>query len=208
MSSSESSHGVNVGYDVNRKPAEHYNPILVEVLPHERRARHPYQVAVMMWMLTTAVSQLGFGLTPNSSLNLLPPDQVAWLNYWCLGASLAGLAAMFIPERIIRWQCRLRARCWRRVLRVDFDATWVRLIDEAASHMALIFAWASYFITTTAVAGFANGLGYGSGGALCLCIAAMWRFGQIAHTGAVPLLRRHQVHAVTGSETLGQSKGG
>lgn len=204
-----------------RKPdAEHYNPILISVLPRERRARHPYQVGVMCWLILMSASQLAFGLAPNSSLQTLPMDQVIWLNYWCLFAGIAGLLAAVIPERVVRLGRRFRSRLWGRVLparllihgrrlRVDFDATWLRLIDEGACHAALVFAWASYFVVVSDSLGLVNGLSFGSGAALCLCGAAAWRFGQIARTVYVPIFKREEPAAIaSSSEVIGQGKGG
>lgn len=177
-------------------PDVHYNPILITVLPRERRARHPYQVAVMGWMITIGLSQLLFGLSGTSSLRGVPADQLQVLNWYLIIAGAGGLLATLIPERVVQWGF------------VDFDATWIRLIDEAASQVLLIFVWASYFVSVVSTLGFTTGVTFGSGAAAWLGGAAAWRFCQIAWTVARATFLQPKDSALVGAETMGIGKGG
>jgi hypothetical protein len=181
--------------------ADHYNPILITVLPRERRARHPYQVAVMGWMLSMGLSQLLFGISKSSSLNGIPIEQVQVLNWYLIIAGASGLLATVIPERVIRWG-------WRSWVRVDFDATWLRLITESASQALLVFVWAAYFVAVTGALGFTTGLTFGSGGALWLGLAAAWRWCQIGWTIARATFLQPRDSAIVGAEIIGIGKGG
>lgn len=174
----------------------HYNPILITVLPRERRARHPYQIAVMLWMITIGLSQLIFGLSESSSLRGVPNDQLQVLNWYLIIGGTGGLLATVIPERVVRWGF------------VDFDATWIRLIDEGASQVLLVFVWASYFVAVTGTLGFTTGLTFGSGAAVWLGLAAGWRFCQIAWTVARATFLQRRDSALVGAETMGIGKGG
>jgi hypothetical protein len=50
---------------------QHYNPLLITVLPKERRSRHPYQLGAMMCLLTLGARNLIIGTVPSSSVNQL-----------------------------------------------------------------------------------------------------------------------------------------
>lgn len=150
---------------------EHHNPILITVLPQERRARHPYQVCVMMILITLAGSQLWVGPQASSVAAGLPTEQLAALNWFCLFAGLAGIAAAIIPERVVRLMRRF-----------EFDATWVRLITEGAGQLALLFVWLIYLVAVLRSLPLLEGLSLGSAAAGWLAIAAGWRFMQIAMT--------------------------
>jgi hypothetical protein len=100
----------------------HYNPLLITVLPKERRARHPYQLAAMVCLATLGAWQLVIGTVAISSVNVLDRGAFLLLNGVCILAGAAGIAAAFIPERIVH----VRIRFWRWVLRTEFDATYFR----------------------------------------------------------------------------------
>lgn len=147
-----------------------YNPIWVTVLPRERRARHPYQLCVMLLLITVGLSQALVGPVNNSSLNSLPSGQAALLSWFCVYAGCAGVIAALIPERVVTW--------WR----WQFDATWLRLILEFAAHALLVFVWAAYLVAIIGAAPFLQGLSLGSGAAGFLGVAAVWRCVQILWT--------------------------
>jgi hypothetical protein len=87
----------------NSERPQHYNPLLVTVLPAERRARHPYQLGVMMCLLTLGAWQLIIGPAFTSSVNLLNTDTFRLLNWVCIWGGSTGLLAAIVPERIVRW---------------------------------------------------------------------------------------------------------
>ena len=147
-----------------------YQPLWVTVLPRERRARHPYQLCVMLLLITVGASQLVFGPVTASTLNYLPNGQAAMLSWFCIIAGVSGLGAAVIPERLVT------VRCW------EFDATWARLWVELAAHGLLVFVWASYFIAIALSRPFVEGLSLGTGAALWLGIAAITRCIQIVGT--------------------------
>lgn len=147
-----------------------FQPIWVTVLPRERRARHFYQLCVMLLLITVGVSQLMIGPVDGSSLNDLPAGQAALLSWFCVFAGTAGLSAALIPERVVTW------RRW------EFDATWARLWVELAAHGLLVFVWASYFSAIVMVYPFVTGLSLGTGAAIWLGVAAIGRCCQILWT--------------------------
>lgn len=153
------------------QPGLHYNPLLVTVLPLERRARHPYQLCVMLLLITLAVSQIILGPPRNSSVAALGPDTQSLLNWFCIAAGLAGVMAAVIPERIIR---PFRS--------LAFDATYIRLWEELGSHLFLLFVWAALLITILNSYPFLQGLTVGTAAAFWLGVAAAWRVAQIIAT--------------------------
>jgi hypothetical protein len=180
----------------------HYNPVFVTVLPHERRARHPYQFWIMVALLVMPLSQIILGLPDTASVKALPPEQVMAVNVVCMIAAATGIYAAFIPERIIR--------LWR----FDFDATWSRLVLELAGQVFLMFIWVVYVVTIFSVYplwtkdGFiTGGLTMGGGLAFFLGVAASHRSAQIILT-LVEAFRGHKQSAIVGIDTLKQSKGG
>lgn len=170
----------------------HYNPLFVTVLPPERRARHPYQLCVMLMLITLAISQMVLGPPSNSSVRVLPQDTQNLLNMFCLAAGIAGVAAALIPERIVRV-----FRC------CEFDATWFRLGEELGSHLFLLTIWVSYIIAILNVASFAEGLSLGSAAAFWLAVAAAWRVIQIVATlRRAGVFNRNKPTAIVGTDTI------
>lgn len=153
----------------------HYNPLLVTVLPKERRARHPYQLSAMVCLLTLGGWQLAFGAAPVSSMGTLDNTAFYFLNWVCILAGTAGIAAAFIPERIVH----LRIRVWRRILHTEFDATYFRLWEEFGAHILLFTIWLSYGQTVWANYGLAKGYSLGLAAAICFGGAAVWRIIEI-----------------------------
>lgn len=155
----------------------HYNPVFVTVLPHERRAKHPYQFWIMVALVVMPLSQLILGLPNTSTIKALPEVQNYAVAITCLVCGLTGIYAAYIPERIVRW--------WR----FDFDATWSRLIGELAGQVFLVFIWTVYVVTIFSAypiytrEGFQQGgLTLGGGLAAFLGIAAFHRSAQIIGT--------------------------
>jgi hypothetical protein len=159
-------------------PPEHYNPLLVTVLPKERRARHSYQLAAMFCLMTLGLWQLVIGTTPTSSVNTLDVSAARFLNIVCVVAGSAGILAALIPEHVMRHRLRL----WRWVLRVDFDATYFRLWEEMGSHLLLLTIWFSYAQTVWATYGIVKGYSLGLAAALWFGGAALMRAVQIMLT--------------------------
>lgn len=161
--------------DASGEP-QHYNPLLVTVLPPERRARHPYQLAAMLCLLSLGAWQLAIGTQPSSSVSLLDQGAASLVNWVCVLGGAAGVFAAFVPERIVHW--RICIRRWV-VLRYDFDATWLRLWEELGCHLMLSTVWASYGLTVWESFGFIKGYSYGLAAALCFGGAAVARAAQI-----------------------------
>lgn len=161
----------------------HYNPLLITVLPKERRSRHPYQIAAMLTLFSLGVWQEVVGQSAVSSTQVLDPLTFSLLNWVCILAGLAGLAAAVIPERIVRF----RIRVWRRILRTEFDATYFRLWEELGCHLLLLSVWAAFGQTIWANYGIVKGYSLGlaaalmfGGGALARAVQiflTMWRAG-------------------------------
>lgn len=149
----------------------HYNPVLITVLPHERRARHPYQLCIMFCLITLSASQLIFGPPATSAVHVVDTDTQTLLNWCCLLAGCAGVVTAYIPERVV-------------VLfkRFDFDATWLRLWLELSAHMMLFTIWVAFTIIVFSIAPFVDGLTLGSAAGAWLAIASAWRVCQIGST--------------------------
>ena len=58
--------------------------VLLTVLPKERRARHPYQLCMMLALITLSVSQLIIGPAPNTAITALTRAQQDQLNWYAL----------------------------------------------------------------------------------------------------------------------------
>lgn len=157
---------------------QHYNPLLVTVLPKERRSRHPYQLGAMVCLFTLGLWQLVVGATPAAAVNTLDHSSAELLNWVCIVAGAAGVAAAVIPERIVR----LRFKVWRWILRTEFDATYFRLWEEFGCHMLLLSVWLAYGQTVWANYGVAKGYSLGLAAAVWLGSAALFRAGQIMLT--------------------------
>jgi hypothetical protein len=162
---------------VTRLP-EHFNPLLVTILPKERRARHPYQLGAMLCLLSLGLWQLIIGAAPVSSMGTLDSTAFYLLNWTCILAGTAGLLAAVIPERIVR----LRIQFWRWVFRTEFDATYFRLWEECGAHLMLFTIWLSYGQTVWVNYGLYKGYSLGLAAAACFGGAALWRAFQILHT--------------------------
>lgn len=148
-------------------------PIVVSVLPKERRARHPYQLCMMLALMTIGLSQLLIGPPPTSAVTRLAQSDQNMLNLFCLFAGGAGVAAAIIPEKVIRWGFRRRH---------EFDATWIRLWEELGCHGLLFFVWAAYLVTISLAVPLRVGLSLGTGLVFWLGVAAAWRVVQIGWT--------------------------
>lgn len=176
---------------------EHYNPLLVTVLPKERRSRHPYQLAAMLCLFTLGAWQLAIGTVPNASINQLDLTAFNFLNWVCVLAGLAGVAAAFIPERVVRM--RLRVRGWQ-LLKVDADATYFRLWEEFGAHLMLFTIWLSYGQTVWVNYGPARGYSLGLAASICFGYAALHRAWQIIRTlQQAGVFNRHTPSAIVGS---------
>lgn len=160
------------------KPPEHFNPLLITVLPKERRARHPYQLAAMICLLSLGVWQLVIGAAPVSSMGTLDNTAFYLLNWVCIISGAAGLLAAVIPERIVR----LRIRFLQWVFRTEFDATYFRLCEECGAHLMLFTVWLSYGQTVWANYGLYKGYSLGLAAAVCFGSAALVRAFQILLT--------------------------
>lgn len=156
----------------------HYNPLLITVLPKERRSRHPYQLAAMACLFSLGAWQLVIGPTAVSSVNVLDPAALAILNCVCILAGLAGLAAAVIPEHIVH----IRIKIWRWILRTEFDATYFRLWEEFGCHCMLASVWAAYGQATWANYGLVKGYSLGLAAAIFFGAAAIGRAVQIILT--------------------------
>lgn len=180
----------------------HYNPMFVLVLPKERRAWHPYQLWIMVCLLVMPTSQLILGIPPQASTQTIPEGQAVAVNVMCVIAATAGLYAAIIPERVVHW------------FKLSFDATWTRLIVEAASHGLLAFIWASYcaiifaaYPIWTREGYLTGGVTLGGGLAFFLGMAAAHRFLQILLT-VVPLLGSKTQAVVIGESEMEQAADG
>jgi hypothetical protein len=157
---------------------EHYNPLLVTVLPKERRARHPYQLGAMVCLLTLGAWQLIIGTVPTASVNQLDATAFYLLNWVCIVAGTAGVLAAVIPERILR----LRLKFWRWLWRTEFDATYFRLWEEFGCHAMLFTVWLSYGQTVWDTFGLAKGYSLGLAASMWFGAAALVRSVQILLT--------------------------
>lgn len=155
----------------NESGREHFNPLLVTVLPKERRARSPYQFMVMVCVFTLGIWQLTIGPVPISAVNLLDEAAYGMLNAVSVLAGLAGIAAAYIPERIIEF------RIGRKPIVVD--ATYFRLWLEFGCHALLLVIWVIYTQVTWAGYGLIKGYSIAIAASLCLGTAAVWRIIQI-----------------------------
>jgi len=152
-------------------PREHHPPVLLTVLPPERRARHPYQFCPMVGLIALSLYQLVFGPVPSAAITALGQGSQNMLNWYALFGGGAGVASAFIPERIVDWHLRRRT--------YQIDATWIRMWVEVGCHGLVFFVWLSYLITIWNKVPFVQGLTLGSVLAMCLMVAALWRAGQI-----------------------------
>jgi hypothetical protein len=176
----------------------HYNPLFVTILPRERRSRHAYQLCIMAALITVSLSQLILGAIPGASIRGLNDPVQVMLNWFCLIGGFAGILAAFIPERIVRWSMGFR----RFRINADFDATYFRLWEEFGSHVLIATVWASYFITITMSVGIVHGLTIGTGLALWLIVAALWRAGQIGRTLHRARTFSHVPSAIVGADQI------
>lgn len=172
----------------------HRTQVFLTILPNERRSRHPYQLCMMLALITVGVSGLLVGPPPTSAITNLPQSSQDMLNWVCIYGGLAGVAAAFIPERIIQFKIRQR--------QYDFDATWTRLWEELACHGLLLFVWLSYLVTILAAVPFRVGLSVGTGLVFWLGVAATWRCCQIAWTIKRAVLDPPGPAGVIGSDEL------
>lgn len=154
---------------------EHYNPLLITVLPKERRSRHPYQLGAMMCLLTLGAWQLVIGAQVSSAVNQLDVTAYRLLNWVCVVGGIAGIIAAVIPERVVGWTWR----AWRWVWRADFDATYFRLWSEFGCHFMLFTVWLSYGQTVWVNFGLAKGYSFGLAAAFWFGGAALVRALQI-----------------------------
>ena len=144
--------------------------VLLTVLPKERRARHPYQLCMMLALITLSVSQLIIGPAPNTAITALTRAQQDQLNWYALVGGCAGVLAAVIPERVLHFG------------RHRFDATWCRLWVELACHGLLFFVWMTYLVAIVQRVPLVVGFTLGTGLVLGLAIAAAWRCVQILWT--------------------------
>lgn len=175
---------------------EHYNPLLVTVLPKERRARHPYQICAMLALFATGLSQQLLGTLSGASAAQLDPHLLIALNWFCILGGAAGTAAAFIPERVVRW-----FNGW------EFDATYWRLWEELGSHVLTGTVWASYFVTISNALGI-RGLSVGSAAGLLFTVAAIWRSAQIVYTMVKAGVFSRRNTAIIGIDTIKQQASG
>jgi cytochrome c biogenesis protein CcdA len=157
---------------------QHYNPLLVTVLPKERRSRHSYQLGAMMCLFTLGLWQLVVGAAAASSINTLDRASADLLNWVCIVAGGAGVLAAVIPERIVR----LRLKVWRWILRTEFDATYFRLWEEFGAHLLLLSVWMAYGQTVWTNYGLVKGYSLGLAAAVWFGWAALARAWQIMLT--------------------------
>lgn len=174
--------------------SEHFNPLLVTVLPQERRARHPYQICVMGLLFTLGLYQITVGAVPISAVNLLDEFAYLLLNWVSMLAGAAGMVAAFIPERVVR------PRLFGKVF--AFDATYTRLWLEFGAHALLLAVWSTYAQAAWASYGPAKGYGLGLAIGLWLGAAALCRIIQILLTmhRARTFTRRHT--AIVGKDQI------
>lgn len=152
----------------------HYNPLLVTVLPKERRARHPYQLAAMGMLFSLGLWQLLIAPLPTSAVNVLDVKAYFLLNVFSVAGGAAGIFAAWVPERIV---C-IRLFRWD----YDFDATYWRLGAEFGSHFVLFTVWLSYGVAVWQWFGLVKGYSVGLAAAIWLGGAALGRCTQIVWT--------------------------
>lgn len=190
------------GSDMTDLPdPQHYNPLLVTVLPKERRARHPYQLAAMGCLFSLGLWQLAFGTLANASVNVLETDTLRLLNWVYLMAGAAGLLAAVIPERIVR----LRLKLYQRVWRTEFDATYFRLWEEIGCQLLLVTVWVSYGQTVWMSYGLVKGYSFGLAAAIWFGLAALARAVQIFLTMWRARTFHRDPSAIVGEQTLGDN---
>lgn len=177
---------------------EHYNPLLVTVLPKERRSRHSYQLAAMMTLLTLGAWQLAFGAQALSAMSSLDSATFIFMNWVCIVAGTAGLAAAVIPERIVD----VRIRFWRKVLRTEFDATYFRLWEEFGAHLLLLAVWIAYGQVVWDGYGIIKGYTIGLAAAIWFGLAAAIRAVQIWFTLYQAGTFHRSATAIVSAETL------
>lgn len=149
----------------------HYNPLLITVLPKERRARHPYQLGAMLCLLTLGAWQLIIGTSQVSPVSQLDSEALRLLNWICVWGGAAGVIAAIVPERIVHWGW---GKCG-----IDWDATYFRLWEELGSHLLLLSVWFSYGVTVWASYGLGKGYSLGLAAAIWFGAAALVRAVQI-----------------------------
>lgn len=147
--------------------------VLLTVLPKERRARHPYQLCPMFALIFLSAWQLFVGPVPTTAITVLSQHNQDLLNWYALFGGLAGVAAAFMPERIVRWRVRREHK---------FDVTWFRLWIELGCHGLLFFVWASYMVAISVKVPVIDGLTLSSVLVLSMAVAAVWRSAQILWT--------------------------
>jgi hypothetical protein len=103
-------------------------------------------------------------------VNLLDQQAFNLLNWVCITGGTAGIAAAFVPERIVRWYT------------AEFDATYFRLWEEFGCHGMLFTIWLSYGMTVWASFGFVKGYSFGLAAAIWFGGAAVARATQIMLT--------------------------
>lgn len=180
----------------------HYNPLLITVLPKERRSRHPYQLGAMLCLLTLGAWQLAFGTVAAASVNALDHDTFLLLNWVYVLSGAAGVAAAFIPERIVR--INLRFHRWL-LYRTEFDATYFRLWEEFGCHLMLFAVWVAYGQTVWVSFGLIKGYSFGLAAAVWFGFAALLRAVQIVRTLWDSRTFHRDPSAIVGEQTLGQA---
>lgn len=180
---------------------KHYNPLLITVLPKERRSRHPYQIAAMLTLLTLGLWQVAFGAAAISTVDVLDETAYQLLNCVCALAGGAGIAAALIPERIVRLQLPLRF--FNRTFKTEFDATYFRLWEEFGCHILLLSIWAAYGQTIWDAYGLVKS--YSLGLAFCVMFggAAIARAVQIFLTMWRARTFHRDATAIVSTKTLG-----
>lgn len=171
-------------------------PLFLTVLPKERRARHPYQLGAMLMILSVGLSMLTVGPAINSSLNLLPAGQIEYLAVCCIVAGCAGIAAAFIPERVMRF------RKW------EVEMTWMRLWVEFGCHGLLVFVGLSFGASIYMAFPFWQGVSLGLGAAMFFTGAGLTRCIQILWTIKKAVVDPPRDAAIVGAQTFDSGASG
>jgi hypothetical protein len=177
---------------------DHYNPLLVTVLPKERRAKHPYQLCTMAMLFSLGLWQMTVGAVPAASVNLLDESAYRLLNIVCILGGAAGIVAAWIPERIVQFHMRL----YRWAVSTEFDATYFRLWEELGAHVLLFSVWFSYGQTVWVNFGLVKGYSFGLAAAIWSGVAALWRVVEIWLTLYRARTFSRQPSAIVGEGTI------
>lgn len=144
----------------------------------------------MVLMLILGISQLIVGPVVASSLNTLPHSTVTMLNWFCIVGGASGIAAAFIPERMVK------------VWRWEADSTWLRLWVEFGCHSLLATVWVSYFVSIISTYDFVQGLSLGTGACIVFTGASLVRAFQIMRTIKIAVIDRPGPAVITGINLL------